>query len=396
MKEEAELSAYYPYLSSSLSLVLFLREQGFLTAMETETATSYLGLKDKGWPAEAMITNNTVLYLDNVCVTYFQHLNILEKLTQAGFEIHISEQMKKESETLLNYNHLSSSVIKQIDSIRSFLSQGLKTGKVKLGKTSDISDNKQDALKHHPTVELVEVAKEQNVDCIIIDERYLNKHANLDAGIRTVSILTSYDLLNAFLSKDKISIQQMHEYTTKLRQYGYLFVPLTHEELGYHLSTAKVTEGKVMETAELKAIRENILRIRMSYFLQLPQEAYWLHNTLKVLRDVLEEQWSPEVDYDESIAKSNWLLEQMDLRGWAHCQNEEVGTRIAKFSFGAHYFGLLTTAMNYSENEKKAYWKWLDENVLNVLKEEEPQAYTFILNQAKELITEQVKQWSKI
>lgn len=394
MKEEADLSEFYPYLSSSLSLVMFLREKGFLTSGEIEKATSYLSLHDKSWSAEALISNNAILYLDDVCVTYFQHLNIFEKLVQAGFEIYVSEQVKNENEALLRYNHLNSSVIEQIESTRNFLAQGINTGKIKLGQTSETSEtseNELNALKHHPTFELIEVAKEENVNCVIIDERSLNKHSNLDANTRVVPIFTTYDLLNTLLSNEKISIHQMYEYTTKLRQYGYLFVPLTHEELKFHLSTAKITGGKVTETAELKAIRENILQIRMSSFLQIPQEVYWLNNVLNVIRDILQEEWKTVVNYNESAAKSNWLLEQLDLRGWSHFYNEEAGTNIAKFSFTSQYFALLINTNGLGENEQKLYFKWLEENVLNMLKEKEPLAYNYILTQVKGLINEQIK-----
>jgi len=70
------------------------------------------------------------------------------------------------------------------------------------------------------------------------------------------------------------------EHRTRLRRAGYFFVPVNVNELEDSLKGSTVADGGVVETAELKAIRESILRVRMSDWLCLPQEAPWLDGML--------------------------------------------------------------------------------------------------------------------
>lgn len=390
MREETDLSPYYPYLCSSLSLIEFLQNKGLLTIPEVERAISYLSLHDKKWPEEPIISSNSILYLDNVCVTYFQHLGILEKLAQAGFEVYISNHAIEESNGLLGYDKLTSMLNKHIDSLRIFLSKGLQTGKIKLGRMPDIDDKDFGTLKYHPTSELIEFSKESNLQTIIIDDRAINKHLRLTSEGKEVTLLTTFDLINTLSTYGIISLQQTFEYHTKLRQYGYMFVPISKEELSSHLNATTVFESEVNETAELKAIRENLLRIRMSSFLQLPQEAYWLSNLMQTLRIVLQEQWGHGIDVQVSIAKSNWIIDQLDLRGWAHCQTSDGGIWMATFSPGVQLLALVIAPTHCTPKEQEHYWEWLDTKILNELKQKEPTIYKFLLNQAEELIERQL------
>lgn len=390
MREEADLSHFYPYLCSTHSVIEFLQNKGLLTVREVEWAISYLSLHDNKWPKEPTIANNAILYLDNVCVTYFQHLGILEKLAQAGFEVYISDHVIEESNGLLQYDQITSMLNKHIESLRNFLTQGLQTGQIRLGQMPDPNDKDFGTLKYHPTSELIELAKVSNLSTIIIDDRAMNKHLKFIAETKEVALLTSFDLINTLSKHEIISLQQTFEYHTKLRQLGYLFVPISKEELSFHLNAATVSESTVKETAELRAIRENLLRIRMSTFLQLPHEANWLNHLMQTLRSVLQEQWGQGIEAQVSIAKSNWIIEQLDFRGWAHCQTLDGGIWMATFSPGVQLLSLLIAPTHCTAQEQEAYWKWLDTKILNELKQKEPTIYKFLLNQAEELIGRQL------
>lgn len=394
MKEEADLSAYYSCLCSCLSLVKYLKQKAQITATDLERATSYLKLRDKEWPDEPIIKNNAVLYLDDLSVTYLQHLGMLDKLSASGLEVYISERVIEEINRLLRYERLSSLVDEKIDLIRRFLSQGIKNGKIKITKISDIDEKDQKILKYHPTFELIKLAEEQDVDAIVIDDRSLNQHIKLNTNVTEKPLLTSLDIIHTFHSNGNISLDQMFEYKTKLRQYGYLYIPITQDELNFHLTTADVG-GHFTETAELKAIRENLLCIRMSLFLQLPNEAYWLNSIMQTLTLVLKKQWEPDIDKAVSIAKSEWILDLLDLRGWAHCQNDDSSVWMAKFSRALQLLGLLIVPNHFTTEKQKEYWDWLDSKVLNVLKHDEPEVYAFLLDESKKLIAQQLDKWSE-
>src|SRR4029077_19866427 len=103
-----------------------------------------------------------------------------------------------------------------------------------------------------------------------------------------------------------------------LRAAGVAFVPFDRDELDTLLSRPAVSDGQIVESAELKALRENLQLCRMSSGLQLPKESSWFDGMTRVLFESIKGQWREGVDSEASAARSTWLLQLLDLRGWAH------------------------------------------------------------------------------
>ena len=150
-------------------------------------------------------------------------------------------------------------------------------------------NQKKQSISEHPTVGVIALARD--CDAIIADDRFLNQHANIDDGSGQTPIFSTLDLLDTLVSIGSITPEDRLEYRTLLRRAGYFFIPVSDDELARHLDASTVKDDKVIETAELKAIRENILRVRMSTWLQLPKEAPWLDTLLKVFIRVLKSLW---------------------------------------------------------------------------------------------------------
>ena len=117
--------------------------------------------------------------------------------------------------------------------------------------------------------------------------------------------------MDELVSAGSITPEDRLEYRTRLRRAGYFFVPISEGELVAHLENSTVEDGKVVVTAELKAIRENILRVRMSDWLQLPKEAPWLTTVLTVFIRVLKSLWRTGADLSSATARSNWIVDQV-------------------------------------------------------------------------------------
>lgn len=198
-------------------------------------------------------------------------------------------------------------------------------------------------------------------------------------GSAQAPIFSTLDLLDALASAGAISSDDRLEFRTLLRQAGYFFVPVSDDELARHLNASAVKDDKVIETAELKAIQENILRIRMSDWLQLPKEAPWLDTTLKAFIRVLKSLWRDDADLSSVTARSNWIVDQVDVRGWAHSLGPENGDNIVKTGRGAHILMLLTPPSDAAQEVKDAYWSWVEETVLAPIKEQFRDLYAWIV-----------------
>jgi hypothetical protein len=134
MEEEADLTEHAAVMSSCLPIVEKLRQKGQITAEEERRARAYLQLNEKPWPDQPEIADGAVLYLDDLAITYFLHLGILEKLQAAGLTPIASPREVSEANALIAYENISGKVNEAIERIRSAVSSRIESGKVKVDR----------------------------------------------------------------------------------------------------------------------------------------------------------------------------------------------------------------------------------------------------------------------
>ncbi|GAV12970.1 hypothetical protein [Paenibacillus sp. NAIST15-1] len=366
MEEEADLSEYSSIMNSCLSVVESLRKKGQITGEELQRARAYLNIIEKPWPSELEINDNAILYLDDLAVNYLQHLGLLEKLKNAGFKAFVSPRTLSIANELISFEGISSNVEELVERIRYTISTQIESGKIKVDRLQKFEELDYDSISEHPTVSVIALASKCNV--IISDDRFLNKHEHIEYNGVQTQISSTLDIINALVSKGLITSNNRLEYRTKLRRAGYVFIPVDDYELTTHLEDSSVINGKVFETAELKAIRESILSVRMWNWLQLPKEALWLNSIFDVYHRVLKNFWRDEADLSTVIAYSDWILGQLDIRGWAH--KYEDGNYLVNAGRGIFILLLLSPPPNVQNAIKVEFWNWITDNVLTPLREQ--------------------------
>ena len=381
MEEEADLTAHATVLSSCQSIVDKLRQKGQITASEEQKARAYLQLREKPWPNQPQIADRAILYLDALSVKYFLHLGILGKLRAAGFRPIISPGMVSEINLLISYAGVSGEVEDAIERIRSTVNSRIESGKIKVSKRINVSQSKERLIYEHPTAGVSFLAR--HCDAIITDDRFLNQHANIGNGDGPTPIFSTLDLIDALVTTGAIKDEERLEYRTQLRRAGYFFVPVSEDELAHHLDASMVEDDKFVETAELKAIRENILQVRMSTWLQLPKEEPWLKTLLHSCHRALAQMWKANIDFVKARARSEWILCIIDVRGWAHTVGMEGGENIVKSKFGESILSLLSLGIELSPGVRDEYLRWVDERVLAPLKERNPDMFSDLLESYK-------------
>src|SRR5882724_5240482 len=131
-----------------------------------------------------------------------------------------------------------------------------------------------------------------DVDIVVIDDRYVNQNGTISGPENTKLIWTTFDLLTSAT----YTPNQQREHLTALRRAGYCFVPLAVQELSALVAQATIVNDELVETAELKAVRENLQLARMSNGLQFPNEHVWLDNVSKAFLEVAKGQWHDGMD----------------------------------------------------------------------------------------------------
>ena len=348
MEEEADLIAHAHVLTSCVAVLDKLQEKGQLTAAEERRARSYLVEHEREWPHQPAISDCAVVYLDAVATIYFHHLGLLDKLSACGLTAVVSSSTLRETNELIAYDSISGKVSDVIERIRHAVEQGIVSEKIRVGRSDTTGDSEEMGMSEHPTVGVTKLASD--CDAIIVDDRFINQNESIqsEAGGAT-PVFTTLDLLSTLRSNDLISSEVLSGYLTLLRRAGYVFVAIPRMELSGQLKSAPVKSGRLVETAELKAIRESILSTRMSDWLRLPKEEAWLRTTMETLGGALTELWETTADIADAPIRADWLFNHMDIRGWTHSFSEDKHDSVA-YTILLH--DACATQRNYRQSEE--------------------------------------------
>ncbi len=385
MNEEADLTEYYQYLVSCQSVVSQLSFNGKITSKEEKRALAYLQLQENVWPQEPAIDEKATLYLDDVTVSYFLHLEILGKLKDAGFTVFISERKKREGDALISYEKDSESVKSIIENVRSVLNLSIQTGTIKVDRLFRLEGKDADLFSELPSMSLKALAK--RVDAIIVDDRVFNQHGFFESPQTDALIYSALDVLNTLALEKVISYEDYLDHRMALRRAGYFFVPIEAEELFFHLIHSEIKDGNLIETLGLRAIRENILHIRMSNWLQAPKEMPWVDNLLRCFIRVLHRLWSTDEVVWKIRIRSEWIFDHLNFNAWTYLLGKDSGPEFIKTGQVSYLLLLLLPFDDMPVAQKEKFWAWIEPKVLVSLKEQYPDLYTLIVNVFREKIS---------
>ena len=384
MTQEVDLTAHASVLVSCTSIVAKLRGQ--ITDQASRRAKAYLRTQERPWPNEPTIAERSVLYMGNLAVTYLHRLGLLGRISGAGFRVVVAPSVVSEAEHFISHREISTAARETIERIRSSVSGRIESGKIKIGESPDFERQKgipvEDGFQH-PTECLLLLGG--SCEVVISDDRFLNQHSTVGDGSSSAEILSALDLIDA-LEDERLS--DKWESRTTLRRAGYFFVPVREEELEHHLLSSPVEDGKVLETAELKAIRENLLCVRMRSVLQIPKEVKWFVDMVRALTQALKNLWKSDIDYSEARVRSDWIVDQIDIRAWAHCFGTEVGKDLVGTGRGAYLLLVLSPPIPSTPEVRTEYWSWAEERILAPIKQQNPELFSWIVEFQRRTIAE--------
>lgn len=382
MEEEADLGTHANCVCSCMDVVDALVRQGQLTQAEEQHARAYLNLNEKPWPSPKTIEAGAALYLDGLTISYLQHLRLLSKLQPAGLAAIIPASEVTQGNNFIRYENLAIRATSVIENIRRCLSDGIASGKIILAPAVKDTDERHGRIQHHPTFEVMEAVA--LADIVVIDDRFFNQHGNIQGSFGTKPVWTTYDLLTG----TKYDLAQQQETLARMRRAGLSFVPVTRAELKALVDKASILDGGLVESAELKAVRESIQMIRMSNGLQLPKENVWLENFIHTFSETIKSQWHPGMDQAKAVARSNWLLAQFDIRQWAHRYKVDGHPEITEIRYRAQLLSLALLNTPVPRPIKQKYWEWLDEALLKEIQEEQRDLYVAIIQHVRGLVVD--------
>lgn len=385
MREEADLSRFHGLLGSCTAVAQFLRRKSMLTERQHADSMAFLRLQEAEWPGAPEICDNATLLLDDVSVAYLLQTGLLSRLAAAGLKAIVSERTLDESRQLVEYDGLSVQIEQVIEDIRSALAEGIRSGRVKVGPIVRPDAEGDATLRSHPTYGLFTLPP--NLDAVCSDDRFFNRHARIETGDIAIPIVTSLDLLDSGLLNEPDGPAPVDiESRTLLRQSGYSLFPVTKDELVFLVSRADIDDDAIIESAELRALRESILLVRMFDLLRLPAEAPWIYNLTGSVCASIVQVWQDIADANGAGRRAKWLLQFLDLRGWAHSGRVFKTNSLTTRGLDLELHHLISAASALPPDRKTEFFAWLDRTVLLGIRENDPTTYQGIVEQARRLI----------
>ena len=390
--EEVDLNEYKSVICGCLPIIEELRKQSKISTAQYKEATNYLKMEQQ-WPEKFKIKSNATLFISSLALSYFLRLsyllrqNILEKIVNCGFKVYVDEISTNMARSLLKYEDFTKQISENLENIMGVLQKFLMKGKLSIGKINlPLPDDILTKLIMHPSNNLESVI--ENCDSIIVDDRFFNRNKQMSNSNSSSNISTTYSILKFLLESNKIDKSKFYDLKFQLRQMGYFFVPIELNELEYIFQEFSEDEnGQFVESTELKAIRENILAVRMRNWLQIPGEMSWIWKLMRCLNRALVAIWATEKSEQFKIGCSDWIIELTKIQPWAHVFKERTLEDLQNLQVMLDSMLVISIPDKQNIEVQKKYWKWLKATVISPLKEENPKMYEKLLDSCQEFVT---------
>jgi|GEM_PF-320118 hypothetical protein len=383
MNEPANLDAFADVMVSCTQVVQTLRDKGLLTVDEEKWALSYLAIQEPASKDLHPLPETATLYLDSLSLGYLYHCRVLNKLKQAGFSAFVSAEALERHNALLAYERLGEEVAAMVEGIRTVLEREIAVGKIDVSSAFN-TNSIVDVTLRHPCLDVLNMPGE--FDAIVTGDRALNRFSNVQIGEQLRPIVPVVDLLVAFAENGLIPLEVVAGARAKSRAANLSLLPLTTDEIDTHLREARAHEsGGLIETTELRLIRESILNVRRGQALQLPQEGAWLLSCLASLQTAIRLQWRPGIPVELARARSQWLLDLCDLRGWTHRFVAPPPGLAVDALFAERFLPLVFPLINVSAEIADHYWEWIV-SILQSLERYHTKTFEALLSNARTLV----------
>lgn len=318
LSDPVPLDAYRAHLCSCQAVIDAVEQAGQLRRSEADQARSYLAAREQRWPQEAAPLPGATLYLSGLAVAHLRYTDMLGRIERAGFKVIVADGELETASALRDVEALSSEVDKVITRARHRLAAGIASGHVVLGAaTAEDADEAAGYVSGFATL----VAQS---DLLVIDDRFLNRYENFEHGGGKTRMLGSIDLIECLASAGRISPAKLADIRAWLRRAGAMLVPVGSTELIDLLADTIVrpdtpadAEPEIVETGELRVLRESIRLVQLRGWLDPGHDAAWLASLNSALTAALFEQWTSQIPDALARARSGWLLLLLDSRDWS-------------------------------------------------------------------------------
>jgi hypothetical protein len=225
------------------------------------------------------------------------------------------------------------------------------------------------------------------MDAVAIDDRAINQHAHWSdpQSGRQTPIVCTLDIIDHLYRSGGITQAEHDRCHYRLRRDGFNAVPVLPEELQRLIET-DVAGNQLIETGELRAIRESISRIVAFKSIRLPQERFTLQILRVAVTVAIRKLWAKPGDRAAVKVKANWLLDLLPDRYSIAALSSHVDAHQQALADRATDVAHLAMPLFDAPDAMHEYARWVEEAVLIPLRRSEPDVLELALIRLAEFL----------
>jgi hypothetical protein len=368
METVADLGTFAQYVSDTRQVLAYAKAEGLLKSEVADEAKRYIMAADAGMPGAVAIEAGRNVYLDEVAVSYLEYTGVLAPFCKKHNRVFITPALEREINALIAHEQYAERVLECIEHIRDALAAGIAEGIVVVADVDGVGDEDENGARDAPTVRLLSTST--SVEALVVDDKFVNCKGKWTARFGEAKVATTLDVIEELARRKEIVPERLYQLRRDLREAGYALVGTDEDELLALTGAADVKGGKLVETRELRILRESVLLV-MARKLLLPREEPWVGGWVKAGMLAVRSIWIRCQENAE--AKANWVMGAIPDY-WQFCPTPvqpDVWPNVR--SAMARRLTLLFNVMLIPPERRAAYRTWVEKRVLLPLESADPE-----------------------
>ena len=368
LMEKADLKEYASLVATPEQFVMALHDEGYLSKGEMDSAIRKLGSFEMKNPIDSRHMGSGPVYLSQLALESLNTAGVFSSKVDNFRKCFIHKETQIELTELSKVEWQEDLIVTVLERLRKKIRDGFKSGKIVCQPRIDAHDDEIGSL-----MGVLSLLKDfAPAEAVWVEDRMISKSPRInDSSGHQALMVGFWDVKKELVRRGDLTPQEHYELNYRMRQANLIMIPIEADELVHWLKSAKIdqTKGKVSETAELRAIRQNYRSLISSDYLQLPEEKTYLDQTQATVMNLFKKFWD-EDPFDVSVARarSDWLFDSLytSVIDTRHLLPEEKESRSWKDIIHLEIARLIGL-MPENPIPRQEYYKWVDERFLEPL-----------------------------
>ncbi len=370
--EVADTAAYDEFILSLADLCSMAHRAGLTDTDQDKRAKIFLA--GEGQTAVGGLSSSSLsgpIYMHSLALSYLQAAQVLAAIANRGLDLRIHPNVADEMNALVDAGDAGEKLSIAIESIRDTLRAEMESRKLTLLPLQPERNRESRALESVNSLTGL-IFGSAECDALCVDDRFVNARVRVESSTgKLAPVVCVLDVLRHLHARGVISDERYWGARHKLREAGFAFIPVESEELLKHLSVAEFEDGRMLESAELRVIRQTVNRIASLELLSGGEARAMGERMTLACREVIQRLWAnAELEAPVAGALCSWVWEHLGMETFLLRQGSEEDGSSAALRDGVvrRLSLLLVPPIMDSPSRRSAYREWLEQSVLAALR----------------------------